>query len=873
MWIGTESGLDRFDGRRVVNYAKRLTTPLRGAVQSIAEIRDGLLLLGTSWGAGLYDLGSNRLNPVEFNRSVVDVRQVFKTSAGLVYLATDNGLYRLDLPSARAVPVPSERMGEQAVTCLTEVGNGRLLGACADGLYEWSGNGQRKSVLELKNIRTIARVGSVLYLGTQHGLYVWDSSGTLLKKVEGLHDFSILALASNGPNTLVVGTDNEGMYEVSSSSLSATPLRMAKDNVVSSVFSLYFDRDGLLWTGTFDSGIYFLPLRTNKRFSCLSFDGSANANIRSFWMDPDGEIFVGTRYGKLLHLDGNLRVKAAWGGRNQPAFRSDILTTIAPYPGNTNRLLIGTFGGGVRIFDRKSRTFSDFSELRTFQWGTVYRFCSDGKRYLWMATLDGLYEFDGKESTFRSYSTMALMGSNELFSLDWDGGDKLWLGTKTGLCYFSLSGRRFGQPVACKDKTFQCTSVRVDAKGRVWACFNRGGVLRLDRNQGLDLWLDKEVGTPENAPSSLAEDNQGRMWIGSSKGLFRISESGQVQSFGLEDDLDGVGFCPESAFKDAKGRLWWSNEHGLVTCLDDRHWTNGQPPRLVLTELALNGNRYDTDTASTTTRVDSLHYRLVWSGRSLTLELGFAALNFHNPEQNHYAFLLKGVDAHWSRPGTDATVSYKGLGPGRHRLWVKASNSEGIWTSKPLLIEILVMPRFYQTYGFYIVLLLLTLGAVFFGFRSYMARLRNRIVVQLGARKSRASGSTGTKKPSEKDGEIRLKLISLMEKDRPWLQPDLRQAEVANALDCTVHELSQVLNGSMEQNFSDFVNSYRVEEVKRRIQQGDHQRFTLTALAEQSGFSAKSSFQRAFKKATDLTPTEYLRLQGRKDTPSTNKPS
>jgi AraC-like DNA-binding protein len=204
---------------------------------------------------------------------------------------------------------------------------------------------------------------------------------------------------------------------------------------------------------------------------------------------------------------------------------------------------------------------------------------------------------------------------------------------------------------------------------------------------------------------------------------------------------------------------------------------------------------------------------------------------------------------------------------------VKASNNEGIWTPKPLLVEIWVHPRFYQTFSFYLFLALLTLGAAFYGFRNYVVRLRNRFVAQMGTRKSRASGSAGAKKWSKRDGEIRIKLVSLMEKDRPWLQHDLRQAEVANALDCTVHELSQVMNGTMDQNFSDFVNSYRVEEVKRRIQQGDHQRFTLTALAEQSGFSAKSSFQRAFKKATDLTPSEYLRTQGRKDTPSTNRPS
>jgi AraC-like DNA-binding protein len=82
---------------------------------------------------------------------------------------------------------------------------------------------------------------------------------------------------------------------------------------------------------------------------------------------------------------------------------------------------------------------------------------------------------------------------------------------------------------------------------------------------------------------------------------------------------------------------------------------------------------------------------------------------------------------------------------------------------------------------------------------------------------------------------------------------------VALAIGCTIHELSQVLNVQLNQNFPDFVNSYRVEEAKLRMQGSDAMKYTLTAIAMQCGFSAKSSFLRVFKKATNMTPSDYFK--------------
>jgi AraC-like DNA-binding protein len=100
-------------------------------------------------------------------------------------------------------------------------------------------------------------------------------------------------------------------------------------------------------------------------------------------------------------------------------------------------------------------------------------------------------------------------------------------------------------------------------------------------------------------------------------------------------------------------------------------------------------------------------------------------------------------------------------------------------------------------------------------------------------------------------------LIQLMVDETPYRKSDLSITDVAMKLGVHPNYLSQVINQLEYKNFYDFVNTYRIEEFKRLLEQQKHQQFTLLSLAYDCGFSSKSSFNRYFKKATGKTPSEY----------------
>jgi AraC-like DNA-binding protein len=102
-------------------------------------------------------------------------------------------------------------------------------------------------------------------------------------------------------------------------------------------------------------------------------------------------------------------------------------------------------------------------------------------------------------------------------------------------------------------------------------------------------------------------------------------------------------------------------------------------------------------------------------------------------------------------------------------------------------------------------------------------------------------------------------LLSYVEKENPYLNPDLTLKVLSDQVGIPVHYLSAVLNQKMGKSFFDCINSYRIEYVKQLLFQGLDKKYSLEAIGYEAGFNSKSAFYRAFKKYTNLTPTDYLK--------------
>lgn len=107
----------------------------------------------------------------------------------------------------------------------------------------------------------------------------------------------------------------------------------------------------------------------------------------------------------------------------------------------------------------------------------------------------------------------------------------------------------------------------------------------------------------------------------------------------------------------------------------------------------------------------------------------------------------------------------------------------------------------------------------------------------------------------------RAQLTALMETEKPWLDPELTLSQLAEQLGLNASQLSYLVNNGFEQNFNDFVNTYRVEEVKHKLSTPDFQHLSLLGMAFESGFNSKATFNRAFKKLTGQAPSRFIHVE------------
>ncbi len=296
----------------------------------------------------------------------------------------------------------------------------------------------------------------------------------------------------------------------------------------------------------------------------------------------------------------------------------------------------------------------------------------------------------------------------------------LWISTYNGLHFLSPQDGHISHYYADPHLVGSLsgnhlTSLLEDRNGNLWIGSDQGLNL-MDRRTGMFRVFNEKQGLDGNFIYKMTDDADGIIWAGTNSGLSRFDPRSETfRNYGASDGMLVGGVY--SINRGIDGKILCGGYQG-ATIFDPREVTaiNTHMPPVVVTAVRVGNRPVPLHTVFSTRRQAEKPGRVVLRPTDRVLSVEFAALDFTAPEKNRYAFRMEGEAGEWNQLGTQRQVTFSGLAAGEHLLHVKGSNNDGVWNEAGIMLQIVVLPHFWQTWWFRLLVLLglalLTMGLV-----------------------------------------------------------------------------------------------------------------------------------------------------------------
>ena len=870
VWIGTGNSLERFDGTRLKHFLISGANEKIKRVNAIAEMEGNQIWMGNGMGLWRVNTEKDILEPIAAETLHYGVRTLLPDGKGTLYIGSEAGLFIYKNGNLEQKLIdPNVLSASNIITGLSLSEDGILWIATNDGLYSLTLADKKivpyHNIVEDKHFcsyNNITRIGNVLYLGTMgQGIISFDTQTHKFRPFIDVGCNVISSLSGDGKDMLYVGTDGNGVHFISTKQMKVLrSLRHepGKDESIrsNSVYSLLVDRDGLIWIGFYQLGLDYSLYQSGlfSTYSYLPYFDSKDMPVRSIAI-TEHEKLVGSRDGLFYINEEQRRFK----NFKSPELRSSMIFCIYKFQ---DKYYIGTYGGGMYIFNPADLTIHDFepNEPQPFMRGQIFSIKADNKDQLWIGTSMGLYCYkDGKR--IKQYtSANSKLPEGNVYEIYFDSTHKGWICTENGMCIWDPSSESLKTDIF-PENFIHKEKIRVvyeDSDHNLYFLPDKGSMCISDLSMSRFRRLQPDTQLEGKDGMFILEDDEKWLWIGTNNGLYRYDKKETFIPYNFIDGIPSSIFTLCPPVQDQQGNIWMGNSKGLIYM---NFKQNNQMKRytypLTITDIYVNGKK-------------SLH-PVVESGKvpEIQLESSQNNLTFHfsgftytEPAYMTYEYKLEGEDEDWQILTGKSEITYYDLSSGNYLFKLRYIGNPDSEVRTAVHIAYPV-----ETWSIITVSIALAFIGYIYYQRKRKAKQTKNIQIQLPEDVQEPEKQEKTVELKYKTNKIsteecqRLteKLEALMHRDKPYTNPDLKIADLATMLGRSAHTLSYLFNQHLNRNYYDYINDYRIEEFKRLINEDEYSKYTLGALAELCGFSSRASFFRYFKKATGITPNEYIR--------------
>lgn len=774
VWVATHQGAGRYDGYQCLNYNSQ-TSPVKlknDFVRQFCEDRFHRLWIASEGGIDILDLNTYEIVvPAKAANTPLNllmneyVHALYRDDSGNMWIAGNKDLwcivldeqggignyYRLERDSmSSGIRAMADVRGTMYVGIDNEVcsvvrqGEHQLVAkSLADRLPPFS---------EDWRILCMQEDGDWLWLGSNRGLFRFNYLTNELKRYRysthregylsqayitdlGLtEDGSLIAATLNGLNAYDKKTDSFGFIRQTSGNVQAT--------VNCNAINCLLTEGETIWVGTETGGVNLLSLKRLKTEMWTPEGIQSGRAVNAVLEDNRGCLWVSVVERGLMKWDEEEQ------RMDRYMFVPDDVSSISNNMINgllidrDNHLWAYTWGVGINELDLNkpgNHFFKRYTreEIPSLQADFISSACEDVLNHgIWFGSTRGLNFLDKRTGTF---TLLDLKESDKDFeaihALLVDRKNRLWVGTTQGVYVIDLGSfaksRRNFDYVCLKYKLDDRSSTQVekissiveDRNGNIWLGGIGSGLYRLtdDKNNRF-LFKNYSVanGLPDNMVIGMAEDGDGCLWIATGNGLSRLDVASMTFSnYTQSDGLPTTQFYWNGVCYASKhDMICLATGDGLVLVHPSEQNGEESKRQVKLAGLTINGNLVYPSGNVDLQRQVMKEGRISIHEKDRRFTISFTTQNYGNNNRVRFAYRLKGYEPEWNemRPG-EYQASYNAVPAGDYVLQVKATDDMGRWSEDVMEIEFSVVPYFYKTLWFYLLMIALICMAAWFFYR------------------------------------------------------------------------------------------------------------------------------------------------------------
>ncbi|WP_430815480.1 two-component regulator propeller domain-containing protein [Carboxylicivirga sp. RSCT41] len=764
IWLGTEDGLNRFDGIDVTVFSTDdgpKAGILNNTINCILEDRvKDLIYIGTNGGGlSIFDPHTELFTHFTYQEGKNGILSNFIydlcfDDEGNVVIATAYGIsiydskkqsfsnFEVSEDSEGAFPyiVPTAVLaGEENTIWVGTYGRGLVELNTHQRTYKQWPVAQSTSQSDNSNIveeLEFNPVNNRLLLATDDGFYEFDP---VTGNYELLHfnNVKVSDIAFDRRGGLWLSSGLSGLLHVSATGKvehfknNQFDIHSLQENYIR---CLFIDEEDNLWIGTKSSGLIHKNISSTRFLHYYQTKDAQGINGKSVYAlnkDDNNKIWIGTMKGLSVWnpLNGEIR--------KYLPFQEDVNLSVWTIFNDGDDLWIGTSKGLVKHNkEKKNNVIYKYSEDNTISIpdDEVFAIEKDTDAYLWIGTAFGLARLDLKTDQIKRYLFQLRNGSEvpvTIWDIHKDKAGRLWICTPNGINIYNPDTDTFEFAFTDDEGESGLSNAGVhatceDSQGRLWFATDKG-ICQVDSSFKVNRRFGLSEGMANAYCYQILERNN-NLWVSTNKGISQINlGTGKVYNFDVDDGLQSNEFNSASEQLD-DGSFLFGGINGFNVFHPDSIRQSTFVPPLFFTSLELYGQPVS---VRDSTNVDMVIHTSILNAGTVYFKpnerfftLNFAALDYQNPGEIEYFYRMLPNSEEWIPLNKKRNLTFIDLNPGKYLLQVRSTNGEGYLCDNIKSLNLVLKPPFWQRTWFIVLCVGLCLILVYIVGLLYHSRVQ-----------------------------------------------------------------------------------------------------------------------------------------------------